>query len=340
MNLQKLFFLTLFVAVIGVFGYILSPFLGVILLAIISAIAIEPVYLSIKRRFKVKDSFAAFCTVSGLLVIVALLFVVVGSQLVDQARSVQERFVSGNEYQLDDISNYIHGIIHPWYPDVTIDLQKYIDPIVSFVAQNVGSVVSGTASLVFKFFLWVVTVYFVLTDGRTLQRLMTRLSPLDDRHDALLFSHFASAARSIVKGLFFIALVQGVLVGLGLWIVGINDALFWGLIAALAAPIPLLGTSVVMVPSVIYLIVTSQFIPAFILIVWGVTIVGLVDNVLTPYFYSKGTEIHPLVLLFSILGGLAMFGALGFIIGPLVATIAFTLVTLYQEIVLSEKQST
>jgi predicted PurR-regulated permease PerM len=180
------------------------------------------------------------------------------------------------------------------------------------------------------------TLYFVLKDGRKLKALITRISPLKDSHDNRLFQRIAEAARSIVHGVFLVALAQGFLVGLGLWVVGIENYILWGLIAALAAPIPLLGTSIIMVPSVLYLVITAQIIPALALTLWGVIVVGLIDNVLASYLYSKGTSIHPIVLLFSILGGLVIFGPVGFIVGPLVATIAITLTTLYQEIVLEE----
>lgn len=337
MNPQKIFFLSLFLIAFGFLGYIFSPFLGVILLAIVTGIAVEPVSVRIKNTLKVSSASASLATVFLVLVVIGLTVGLIGTQLTNQAQNVYQNIVSGNQYEIDDVSDYLNNLIRPVYANVSIDLRVYINPVVSFVAQNVGGIVSGTASIIFKFLLWLVTLYFVLKDGRSIKTILARISPLKDIHDNKLFSHIASAARSIVKGVFFVALIQGVFVGLGLWFVGIQDALFWGLIAALAAPIPLLGTSVVMVPSVSYLILSSQFVPAIVLTAWGITVVGLVDNVLTPYFYSKGTEIHPLILLFSILGGIALFGAIGFIIGPLIATIALTLTSLYQEIVLEER---
>lgn len=337
MNAQKIFFLSLFLAAFALLGYIFLPFLGVILLAVVTGIAIEPLYIKIKKVLRVGPSIASFVTVLFVLLVIALAVSLVGTQLTNQAQNVYQNVVSGNQYEIDDASDYLNNLIRPFYANADIDLRAYVNPVVSFVAQNVGDIVSGTASVIFKFFLWFVTLYFVLKDGRGIKDILARLSPLKDIHDNKLFSHIAAAARSIVKGVFFVALIQGLFVGLGLWFVGIEDAVFWGLVAALAAPIPLLGTGIVMVPSVVYLLITSQFGAAIFLTIWGVTAVGFIDNILTPYFYSKGTEIHPLILLFSILGGLALFGPIGFIVGPLVATIALTLTSLYQEIVLEEK---
>lgn len=334
---QKIFFISVFVGAFGLLGYIFTPFFGVILLGIVAGIALEPVFIWLRTKLKLGSSSASFLTVLAVLVVIGITTSLVGTQLTNQAQNVYQNIVAGNQYEIDDASDYINNLIRPFHADYSIDLKKYISPVVSFVAQNVGNVVSGTASIIFKFFLWLVTLYFVLKDGRKIKSLLTKLSPLKDVHDDKLFQHIASSARSIVRGVFFVALIQGFFVGLGLWFVGIENAIFWGLIAAIAAPVPLLGTSVIMVPSIAYLFITAQFAPALILTVWGLTAVGLIDNVLTPYFYSKGTEIHPLILLFAILGGLAVFGAVGFIVGPLIATIALTLTSLYQEIVLEEK---
>ncbi len=336
MSTQKIFFLTLFLSAFGVLAYIFSPFFAVILLGVVSGIALEPFFVWARTTLKLGPSLASLFVVFVVVIVLGATTSLVGTQLASQAQNVYQNVIAGNQYELKDASEYVNTLIRPFNKAYTIDLQKYINPVVTFIAQNVGDIVSGTASVIFKFFLWLVTLYFILKDGRKIKSLLVKLSPLKDVHDDKLFQHVAASARSIVKGVFFIALIQGFFVGLGLWFVGIENAIFWGLIAAIAAPIPLLGTSVIMIPSIAYLLITSQFVPALVLIVWGITAVGLVDNVLSPYFYSKGTEIHPLILLFSILGGLAVFGPIGFIGGPLIATIAFTLTSLYQEIVLEE----
>lgn len=337
MHYQKIFFVSLFLCAFGLLAYVFSPFFAVILLGVVAGIALEPLFLWVRSSLKLGPSLAAFFSVLTVLVVLVATASLVGTQLTKQAQNIYQDIVTGDQYQIDNMSHYLNNLIRPFNKsDYVVDLQKYVNPIISFVAQNVGVILSGTASIVFKFFLWIVTLYFVLKDGRKIKSLLVKLSPLKNEHDDKLFQHFAASARSIVKGVFLVAIIQGFFVGLGLWFVGIENALFWGLVAAIAAPIPLLGTSVIMIPSIAYLLIMAQFVPAFILAAWGLTAVGLIDNILAPYFYSKGTEIHPLILLFSILGGLVVFGPIGFIVGPLVATIALTLTSLYQEIVLEE----
>ncbi len=336
MKPQKTFFLTFFLATVALLVYIFLPFFAVIILGMVAASALIPFHTKVKKYFPKAPSFAAAITVSIVVVVIGCIVLLLGAQLTSQAQNVYTKVVLNADYDAFALSEKVNTFIAPYAHGYTIDIQKYINPIVSFVAQNVGSVLSGTASIIFKSILWIVTVYFILRDGALFKKLLKKLSPLEDAHDERIIGQLIASAQSIARGVFFIALVQGFLVGLGLSIVGIEDAIFWGLVAAIAAPIPLLGTSIILLPSIIYLFITAQFTQAIILLVWGIVAVGLIDNVLATHFYSQGTEVHPLILLFSILGGLSVFGAIGFIVGPLVATITMTLIDLYQEIVLDE----
>lgn len=336
MKSQKIFFLTFFLATIALLAYIFMPFFTVIILGMVAASALLPLHAKIKQYIPRHPSVAAFATVACVVITIGLLVLLLGTQLANQAQNVYTKVVANTDYDVKTFSETINNFIAPYSRGYTIDIQKYVNPVISFIAQNVGSVLSGTASVVFKFVLWLVTIYFILRDGSHLKTLLKKLSPLEEVHDERIINQMLASAQSIARGVFFVALIQGFLVGLGLFIVGIGDAVFWGLVAAIAAPIPLLGTSIILLPSIAYLIITTQFTEAIILVVWGAVAVGLVDNILAPYFYSRGTEIHALILLFSILGGLSLFGAIGFIVGPLVATITITLIDLYQEIVLDE----
>ncbi len=340
MTSQKIFFLLLFLLSIGLFAYTLTPFFAVIVLGFVASAALRPAYVRLVQYYKGRESLAAGTIILVLIISIFSVIGLLGAQLANQAQNVYEEITQNSTmYSLNVFSDQVNEFIAPYTPGYTftIEIEKYVRPVISFVAENIGSVLSGTASVIFKFFLWLVTIYFILRDGDKLQKIIHKLSPLKDEYDTRIIERASLASQSIVKGIFLIALVQGFLVGLGLFVVGIENAVFWGFVAAISAPIPLLGTSVILIPSIIYLIVTSQFGMAALLIAWGGVVVGTIDNVLTPYLYSRGTEIHALILLFSILGGLAMFGPIGFIVGPLISTLALTLIDLYQEIVLEEK---
>ena len=337
---QKIFFLFLFLISIGLFAYTLTPFFAVIILGCVASAALKPLHVRLARYFKGRESLVAGTVVLTLALFIFTVITLLGAQLANQAQNIYSEITKNQTiYGLDLFSDKINEFIEPYTQGYvfTIEIEKYIRPVVSFIAENIGGILSGTASVIFKFFLWLITIYFILRDGDKLQKILHKLSPLKDEYDTRIIERGSIASRSIVNGIFLIALAQGFLVGLGLFVVGIQNAVFWGFVAAISAAIPLLGTSLILIPAVLYLIATSQFGMAALLLVWGVVIVGTVDNILLPYLYSQGTEIHALILLFSILGGLAMFGPIGFILGPLISTLALTLIDLYQEIVLEEK---
>jgi len=181
-------------------------------------------------------------------------------------------------------------------------------------------------------------MFFFLKDGeRILQRLVT-LSPLHDSYDIELLKKTTATIESVVKGTLLIALVQGFLAGLGLFIFGVPNAILWGALAALCAFVPGLGTALVVIPSVIYLFIIGNTPFAIGLSAWGVLLVGMIDNILGPYLYKKGTRLHPLIVLFAVLGGISFFGPEGLFLGPVIASLFVSLIHIDEKLVIGNVQ--
>jgi predicted PurR-regulated permease PerM len=128
-----------------------------------------------------------------------------------------------------------------------------------------------------------------------------------------------------------------ILAGIGMWVFGIPNPTLWGSISAVASLVPGLGTALIFIPAVAYTYIAGNIPNAIGLLLWGTLIVGLVDNFLTPYLYSRSVDIHQLIMLFAVLGGLVVFGPIGFIFGPIVLAIFFSLIDIYQDIILEAK---
>ena len=126
-----------------------------------------------------------------------------------------------------------------------------------------------------------------------------------------------------------VALIQGCLTGVGLWLFGFENTFIWGVLAAFGALIPSVGTTLVLVPAVLYLFFTGDTVAALGLIAWGVVAVGTIDNILGPYLMGRGNSIHPLLVLLSVLGGISVFGFIGFLLGPIVVSLFLVLLELY-----------
>ena len=186
-------------------------------------------------------------------------------------------------------------------------------------------------------FLTLLALYYLFVHGSDFKARIIALSPLSDHYDRDITDKLQLAVTSVIKGVLVVAVVQAILCGLGFAIFGIPNAALCGSIAMIAALIPAFGTALVMIPAVLYLAITGNVGAALGLAVWGALLVGLVDNFLSPMLMSRSIKIHNFFILLSVLGGLALFGPVGFIAGPLVLSLFFALLDIYPTLILHEK---
>ena len=135
------------------------------------------------------------------------------------------------------------------------------------------------------------------------------------------------------------AVTQGLLAGIGFTIFGVPNAALWGFITVIAALVPILGTSIVLTPIIIYLFAFDTLFSAIGLLAWGMLAVGLIDNFLGPKLMQRKIRIHSFLILLSVLGGLSLFGPIGFLIGPLFLALLSTLLDIYPVLVLQRSES-
>jgi Predicted permease len=177
-----------------------------------------------------------------------------------------------------------------------------------------------------------------LRDGEAIIAKLKVLSPLPNRYDTVVVQRLHDAINSVIRGALLIAVIQGILTGVGLTIFGVPNAVLWGSIAIVAALIPYVGTAAVLTPAIAYLFLIDRTGAAVGLLAWGIVAVGLIDNFLGPRLVNRGIRLHPVVILLAVLGGLAFFGPLGYILGPLVISLLFALLDIYP-LLLLKKQS-
>jgi predicted PurR-regulated permease PerM len=179
----------------------------------------------------------------------------------------------------------------------------------------------GTFDFVVSFFLMLYLLFFLLRDGGALVHHLDRAIPLARDHREQLAAKFTTVIRATVKGNVVVALVQGVLGGLILWILGIQAPLLWGVLMALLSLLPAVGAAMVWVPIAVFLMLAGSAGKALVLVLFGVFVIGLVDNVLRPVLVGKDTQMPDYLVLVSTLGGIALFGINGFVIGPVIAAL-------------------
>jgi predicted PurR-regulated permease PerM len=188
----------------------------------------------------------------------------------------------------------------------------------------------GALGTVIGFVMMMFILFFAIRDGKPMLDTLRALVPMSEAEKARLFGHLASVTRALVYGSGVTALVQGALVGAGFAAVGLPSPVVFGVLAALAALVPLVGTPVVWVPAVIVLAAQDRWTAALILLVWG-AFVTTIDNFLRPWLVSGRAEVGALTVFIGVLGGVAAFGAIGIVLGPLVLALAIALIGFARE---------
>lgn len=329
-KLEAYFFTVILLLVLVIVGVIFYPFLGSLALAVVLASLGAPLHRQLQKKITNQNVSAFLVT---LVITVAIIGPAVGLSflLVDEVQNITE---SAKAHEFD----YIPAILDT-YKEKIVD----VFPIVSTVTfpnvlqktlENLDSVVTKTISItgnfLLKFFVALIALYYFIKDGRHFLKEIIHLSPLDDSEDVTILWKLDRVAHSLIRGTLVIAILQGLLVGLGFLMFGIPNPVLWGSLAAVSALIPTVGTSVVTLPAIIYLFVTGNIAAGIGLLGWSTLIVGLVDNVIAPKLIGAGAKIHPLFVLLSVLGGILFFGISGFILGPLLFGFLMALSEIYK----------
>ncbi|MEW6752793.1 MAG: AI-2E family transporter [Candidatus Latescibacterota bacterium] len=197
------------------------------------------------------------------------------------------------------------------------------------LAEVVTRTSRGTIQLVASLFITFFTMYYFFMDGPRLVAYLKYLSPLDERYEAALIRRFLSVARATVRGSLFIGLLQGTLGGLALWVTGFTSPLLWGGVMVILSLIPFVGSWLVLYPAAVYQMVTGHLLSGLFLLVFCTLLVSQLDNVLRPRLVGRDTGLHDLVIFFSTLGGINLFGVMGFILGPIIAAVFLTILDFY-----------
>lgn len=324
-----------FFGFMGVVAYItwqmLAPFVSALALSAIIVTICYPLYDKVRARVpRQNSSIAALLTTIIVLVIVIFPFFFLISSLVNEAVQVYSS-VSTGSIGFESSLAKLQETARQYIPGLDLNLIEYVKQASAWLASNVGAIFAGTASTVFSFFIAMIGAFYLFRDGRAFTKKLIEISPLPNLQDELILQRLAQAVRSVATGTILVALIQGLLTCLGLALFGFERAILWGTIAAFGALIPSVGTSIIFIPSVLYLVFEAQYAAAIGLSIWGLLAVGLIDNLLGPYLMSRGNTLHPFVVLLSVLGGVTVFGPIGFIVGPVVVSLLIVLLDLYSK---------
>ena len=329
---QNRFLLALALGISLLFLVMIGQFLIAVLLAAVFSAMTRPLYLRLAAGMKGRERAAAVATlllVLFVLVAPAIAFLgLVVSQAVDVSQAAAT-WVRGNIDLVDSIEARLREV--PLVGDFLPDHERIV-ALAGQLAQSAGGVLVdsltaatlGTTNFLFQLFIMLYAMYFFLTSGPAILDRILHLVPLSPEDEHQLLDRFVSVTRATIKGSLVIGVLQGALAGLSFFVFGVPGAAFWGTVMAVLSIVPALGTALVWVPAVIWLLATGQIAAGISVGLWCGLVVGTVDNFLRPRLVGRDARLPDLLILLSTFGGILFFGAVGFILGPIVAALFVT----------------
>ncbi len=329
-RLENSAFLALLIAVSLAFVWILLPFGGAVFWGAVIAIVFMPVHARLLRRWERRPTLAALVTLSLIVFIVVLPMALLATMLVKEGAALYQRVQSGEtnfvryfEQVVAVLPGWLHDLLAHFGLTDFNELQARITEAVArgsqAIATQVYSVGQNALDLVVGFFVMLYLAFFLLRDGMALSRRIRAAVPLAPEHRRQLAAKFITVIRATVKGNILVAAAQGALGGLAFWFFGIKGALLWAVIMGFLSLLPAIGAGLIWLPVAVYFLVTGAVWQGVALIAYGVLVIGLVDNVLRPILVGKDTQMPDYLVLVSTIGGMAVFGINGFVIGPVIA---------------------
>ncbi|MEX5748062.1 AI-2E family transporter [Massilia sp. X63] len=325
-------FLVLLALVTLAFLWILLPFSGAVFWGVVLAIVFAPLHARLFAAFGQRQNVAALVTLMLIILMVILPVTLIAAALVDQALGLYA-MISGGQLDFDALlKRAVAGL--PRWAGALFD--RYESTIMDTLQDKLSAGIAQASQLAARYtlnigrnaldFLVSVTVmlyllFFLFRDGRRIAARIKRAVPLSSHYKKPLFDNFVTVIRATVKGNVLVAVAQGALGGLIFWFLDVPGPVLWGVVMAFLSLLPAVGAAIIWGPVAAYFLFTGAVWQGAILALYGVLVIGLVDNLLRPILVGKDTKLPDYLVLLSTIGGMALFGLNGFVIGPVIAAL-------------------
>jgi predicted PurR-regulated permease PerM len=334
--------LLLFAGVVWLFYRMMAPFLAPIAWGAILVVTVQPLHTRLCKRFRRRGIPALLMTLLVAIVIIVPV-ILLGFSLVDEASGLYARVQEAVGTQgvgwpdlrqlpwVQSLTGHLEGVVDLSGLDINKAVLDVLGRVSSFIVSHATSLLTNIGRTMLQFLLVLLTMYYLFKDGDGLLKLMKESIPLPSARSEKILAHITNVVRATIYGGLAVSAFQGIMGGLMFWIMGVPSPVFWGAVMAVLTLIPLLGAYIVYLPAAAFLVSEGSIIKGIILAAWGVGVVSQIDNFLTPMLLSGRTRLHPILLFFSIMGGLLHFGFLGLVLGPVVASVFVAVFDLYRD---------
>ena len=335
---RPLFWLLVFVS-LGL-GWILLPFYGSIMWGIIIGLIFKPLHHRLHTRLRGTGTAAALLTLLLVLVVVIIPLALIAASLARDAASFYQRLQSGEinaasyfRRSFDALPTWVTSLLDRFgltdFDSVQSRLGEALAQATQLIATQALGIGMNTFDFIIGLFITLYLAFFMLRDGQLLARAFRHAVPMAVAHKKELIDKFTTVIRATVKGNLIIAAIQGALGGLAFWFLGVKGALFWAVLMAFLSLLPAVGAGLVWLPVAVYFLLSGAIWQSIALTLYGVLVIGLVDNLLRPALVGKETGLPDFLIMISTLGGMAVFGINGFVLGPVIAALFITVWHIY-----------
>ena len=348
---RKIIFSIIFLALIIVSFMIIKPFLTAILAGIIFSYIFYPLYLRIYKKIANKNAASLITSSLVILMIILTLFFLLNivskeaytTYLLSRQKVVSGQFLS--ECQPADKSvcktiNYFADKAND--PRVKYYFDTTVKGVTTKITESISNILFSIPIFLLDIFIILFVMFFLLKDGEVFVDKVERIMPLKGEYREHVFKKLNDMAYAVIYGSIIVAIIQGTLAGLGFFIFGLPSPLLWGTVMMFASLIPYIGSSIVWFPASLILIFegyinleTNLIIKGILLIIYGIFVVGTIDNILKPKIIGSKGGLHPVLVLLGVVGGLKFLGFVGVIVGPIILAMLVTFINIYEE----EKQA-
>jgi len=321
---------------------VLSPFFMPIFWAAVFVVIFFPYYRWLIRNVTKNRSLASILACASIAVFLITPMALVASSIAtelltiyqwaeDYIRNMSSKAHNSNIFIIPYVSAFIRQYIAISASDMNSLFLNAIKEAASFSASGITGFIKSTVQFVFNLIMAFFTMFYLFREGDAILAFVKRLLPIPDTHKERLINRTRVVITAAVNGGLLVGVIQGLLGGAAFWALGLPAPMLWGFAMFILSFLPGIGTALVWGPAAIYLLVTGEHLYAAALTIWGVLVIGLIDNLLRPYIVGSKTDLHPLLLFFSIIGAVNAFGLIGIIAGPVILSIGSAMIEIYQE---------
>ncbi len=337
-KIRNYLFLGLLLLATVLFFYIIRPFAYPLFWAAVMANLFYPMFLRLERLIR-HPNLSALIVIFIASIIILLPLTILGTLLVKESVELYGA-LNDNQGQISATIQQINRLAreNSYLAALKINDAVFAEKItelgrlvVNFIFNAATDFTQNSFQFIAYFFITLYTMFFFVRDGEKILKKLMYLCPLGNRYETMLYKKFTSTTSATIKGVFLISALQGLCGGILFAAAGISGAAIWGIIMAALSVIPVTGAFVVWLPAGVIMLLLGNFTQGIIILAVGAVIISTIDNFLRPVVVGKDLQIHPLLILFSTLGGLLLFGLSGFVIGPIITALFLTFWQMYEE---------